>query len=62
MEKMNKKNRNNVREKLIEENGNICCICGRQFDESNIPTIDHIIPISRSGTDEIDNLQLTCQA
>lgn len=62
MEKMNKKNRNNVREKLIEENGNICCICGRQFDESNIPTIDHIIPISRGGTDEIDNLQLTCQA
>ncbi|MDE0090062.1 MAG: HNH endonuclease signature motif containing protein [Thaumarchaeota archaeon] len=37
------------------------CLCGEHFMFRNF-TIDHIVPVSRGGTDRIDNLQLLCGA
>lgn len=47
-------------EKTIYAKYNGCCaICGKpvKFDKL---TIDHKTPLSKGGTDEIDNLQLSC--
>ena len=35
---------------------NVCAICGEPLDETNF-TIDHIIPLSRGGTNSLDNLR-----
>jgi 5-methylcytosine-specific restriction endonuclease McrA len=43
---------------LIERDGYECAQCG---SIDNI-TIDHIIPLSKGGDDELDNLRLLCQA
>ena len=43
---------------LIERDGYICKLCAI---DKNI-TIDHVIPISKGGTDDSSNLQLLCQS
>lgn len=42
--------------KMCEEYGNICPCCG----EKKKLTIDHIVPISKGGSDDIDNIQPLC--
>lgn len=43
---------------LCEKYGHYCLMCGK----SDIPlTVDHIIPISLGGTNNIDNIQPLCQ-
>lgn len=49
-----------IRKYLIEKNGNRCSICGKEFDEFNIPIIDHIVPYVLGGENDIENMQLTC--
>lgn len=45
---------------IYNKNKGRCAICGRfvPFDEF---TIDHIIPLSKGGTNELKNLQCTCK-
>ena len=49
---------------LIERDGNLCRLCDTEIDLSLArnsrwgATIDHIIPLSKGGADELDNLQL----
>jgi len=43
---------------LIERDGYQCKNCDSQDDLS----IDHIIPLSKGGRDELDNLQILCQS
>lgn len=43
---------------LIERDG---CHCARCGSAENL-TIDHVIPISKGGSDELSNLQLLCQS
>jgi hypothetical protein len=43
---------------LIDRDGYECEQCGSQDDL----TIDHIIPLSRGGSDDLDNLHLLCRA
>lgn len=38
-----------------------CCRCGKELETWEM-TIDHILPISRGGTSDIDNLQLMCKS
>jgi hypothetical protein len=39
-----------------------CCSCGRTSkDEGIILEVDHIIPRSKGGTDDLDNLQTLCK-
>ena len=48
-----------VRNHLITKDGNKCALCRKTFESMKDITLDHITPISKNGTDEIDNLQLT---
>jgi len=49
---------------LIERDGNSCHICNQDIDLSLArnsrfgATIDHVIPLSKGGVDELDNLKL----
>lgn len=42
---------------LIERDGFECAICGTRDDL----TIDHIVPLSKGGGDDLDNLRLLCR-
>ncbi|MCJ7434714.1 MAG: HNH endonuclease [Anaerolineales bacterium] len=47
---------NEVRQAMIQRDGNKCLLCGSQ---DNL-TVGHIIPISRGGNSDIENLQTLC--
>jgi hypothetical protein len=49
--------RSDIREELKTRFGNKCSICGAE----DVPLyVDHIVPISRGGSDNIENLRLVC--
>lgn len=51
-------------EQLLERDGFLCYLCKEPIDmavartSKRGATVDHVIPLSRGGTDEIDNLRL----
>jgi 5-methylcytosine-specific restriction endonuclease McrA len=61
-ESKRRRNRANLtkaqRRVLYERDGHRCVICGANSDL----TADHIIPVSRGGTKDLDNLQTLCAA
>lgn len=46
---------------LVYEQGNgICALCGRPISKERF-TIDHILPLNRGGSNELSNLQISCE-
>lgn len=44
---------------LILRDGLNCYWCDQPFDTKNLPTIEHVKPLSHGGTWEYNNLKLT---
>ncbi|NOZ54987.1 MAG: HNH endonuclease [Gammaproteobacteria bacterium] len=44
---------------LFRRDGHVCLYCGEQFRHANL-TRDHIIPMSRGGTDNWENVVTAC--
>lgn len=49
-----------IKRKIWERQNEKCAYCGTRRKLANM-TVDHIIPFSKGGTDEIENLQCTCK-
>ncbi|VWB64763.1 hypothetical protein BLA15816_03056 [Burkholderia lata] len=50
-----------LRYRVFERDQFACVSCGRNFNRDNVQLeIDHIIPVSRGGTNEFSNLQTLC--
>ena len=49
-----------LRELLYAYYGTLCRYCGKRLDMNTL-VLDHIIPISKGGTSNIDNLQIICR-
>jgi 5-methylcytosine-specific restriction endonuclease McrA len=43
---------------VINRDGNYCYLCHKLFDKKGDMTIDHVVPTSLGGTDDIQNLKL----
>ena len=41
---------------------NKCNICSCEFNKDNIATIDHIIPLTKNGSNNIENIQPLCKS
>ena len=48
------------RTSIYDKNHGRCAICGRYVPFADF-TVDHIIPISKGGTNNMDNLQCACK-
>ncbi len=44
---------------IIERDGSRCHMCKRKCSGANLH-IDHVIPLSRSGTHTLENLRVAC--
>lgn len=58
-----RKTRLDVYEALADRDGDLCQWCGKTpatLDAKHAMTIDHVIPASAGGTDDLRNLQLLC--
>lgn len=49
-----------MRHEVFKRDNYTCCECGATKKEGATLHIDHIIPVSKGGTDELSNLQTLC--
>jgi 5-methylcytosine-specific restriction endonuclease McrA len=62
---MNSKTRRRRFRALIRRDGAACAYCGRPAgtgEPFSRLSVDHVIPVSRGGTDALTNLVLACRA
>lgn len=50
----------NIKEKLLNKTNNKCSYCGIEIDFKS-SVIDHIIPLSKGGTNDEENLTISCK-
>ena len=48
------------RHEVFKRDGYRCVECGARKEDGATLHVDHIIPVSKGGTDELDNLQTLC--
>ena len=46
-----------LKQDVIARDGHVCGVCGDEVAVGNV-SIDHVIPVSRGGSNEMDNLQV----
>lgn len=51
-----------IKTRLLWEHGRYCDICGKKIRNFEDLTLDHIIPLSKGGKNEIENCQLAHRA
>lgn len=56
--KRNAKEKKKLRKRILERDGNLCWLCGKIFENKMDITLDHIIPVSKNGSNAIENLKL----
>ncbi len=56
---MSGKDRKRRRKSLERKQGPYCYYCGLWFP-MNLMTIDHVVPMSKGGTNNLNNLVLAC--
>ena len=49
--------RNRIFPALVTRDGEKCALCGSLYDL----TIDHVLPLSKGGTNDLDNLRILCR-
>lgn len=49
-----------IKRQIRERQNEKCAYCGTRRQLKHM-TVDHIIPLSKGGTDSLDNLQCTCK-
>jgi hypothetical protein len=49
-----------VRWEILKRDGNRCVVCGQGASDGVSLEIDHIVPVSKGGSDEKSNLQVLC--
>ena len=49
-----------MRKEVFKRDNYTCVQCGAKKEDGATLHVDHIIPVSRGGTDELDNLQTLC--
>ena len=54
-----KKFNKSERKEIYNKTNGHCALCGKHISLENM-TIDHIVPVSKGGTNEMSNLQPTC--
>ena len=45
---------------ILKKQNNICLFCKQEFSEILYPTQDHIIPLSKNGKHQKENIQALC--
>ena len=50
-----------LRHEVFKRDNYKCVECGASKEDGAVLHIDHIIPVSKGGTDELDNLQTLCK-
>ena len=50
-----------LRYDIMERDGFKCCLCGRTADDGVELEVDHIIPISKGGRSDKENLRTLCR-
>lgn len=48
-----------IKQSLFRLQGGVCLLCEQPFSLSRPATIEHLVPRSRGGTNQFDNLALT---
>lgn len=46
--------------RIYDRQNGLCAYCGQHRNIKHM-TVDHIIPLSKGGTDSLDNLQCACK-
>jgi 5-methylcytosine-specific restriction endonuclease McrA len=56
---MNPKSKRNKRQQLLKHFGSCCFWCRKDLPANQL-TLDHLIPKSRGGSNNFENLRLSC--
>jgi len=59
MNRMNSTQKSKKKKKLIDDYGSYCWWCGQGLLPEKL-TIEHLRPLSRGGSNSIENLRLAC--